>query len=87
MARYREKSPDDMRWNRIRRRLTRELDIQISDWREEALNTLLAGAWEKYVEALNTGEKLEIESNYRDWVNEALRKEVVLEIHGAAPVG
>ncbi len=86
MARYRGKSPEDMRWNRIRRRLTRELDIQIADWREEALNTLLTGAWEKYVEALNTGKTLEIESDYRDWVNEALRKEVVLEVVSGAPV-
>lgn len=86
MARYREKSPEDLRWNRIRRRLTRELDIQIADWREEALNTLLTGAWEKYVEALNSGKTLEIESDYRDWVNEALRKEVVLEVVSGAPV-
>jgi hypothetical protein len=86
MARYRGKSPEDLRWNRIRRRLTRELDIQIADWREEALNTLLTGAWEKYVDALNTGKKLEIESEYRDWVNEALRNEVVLEVVSGAPV-
>ena len=86
MARYRGKSPEDLRWNRIRRRLTRELDIQIADWREEALNTLLTGAWEKYVDALNSGKTLEIESDYRDWVNEALRKEVVLEVVSGAPV-
>jgi hypothetical protein len=86
MARYREKSPEDLAWNRIRRRLTRELDIQIADFREETLNTLLTGAWEEYVEALNTGKKLEIEGDYKAWVIEALRKEVVLEVVSGAPV-
>ena len=80
MARYRHKSEEDLRWNRIRRRLTRELDVQIADWREEALNELLHGAWERYTEALNAGEKLEIESEYKAWVEEALRKEVILEV-------
>jgi hypothetical protein len=86
MARYRHKSEEDLRWNRIRRRLTRELDVQIADWREEALNDLLHGAWERYTEALNSGEKLEIESDYKAWVEEALRKEVILEVVSGAPV-
>lgn len=86
MARYRHKSEEDLRWNRIRRRLTRELDTQISDWREEALNSLLHGAWERYTEALNSGAKLEIEGDYKAWVEEALRKEVVVEIASGAPV-
>jgi hypothetical protein len=51
VARYREKDETDLRWNRIRRRLTRELDTQIADWREDALNKLLSDAWEKYAEA------------------------------------
>lgn len=80
MARYRHKSEEDLRWNRIRRRLTRELDIQIADWREEALNDLLHGAWERYTESLQSGEKLEIEGDYKAWVEEALRKEVILEV-------
>lgn len=86
MARYREKSPEDMAWNRIRRRLTRELDTQIADWREEALNTLLSGAWDKYVASLTSGEKLELESEYKEWVDEALRREVVIEVASVAPV-
>lgn len=86
MARYRHKSEEDLRWNRIRRSLTRELDTKVADWREEALNDLLHAAWEKYTEALNSGEKLEIESDYKAWVEEALRREVVLEIQNA-PVG
>lgn len=76
MARYREKSAEDMRWNRIRRRLTRELDTQVADWREEALNRLLTGAWDQYVEALNTGKKLELEGAYKSWVAEALNEEL-----------
>lgn len=76
IARYRHKSDEDLRWNRIRRRLTRELDTQVSDWREEALNNLLAGAWEKYTEAVGQGKKLEIEGDYKSWVAEALSKEI-----------
>lgn len=86
MARYRHKSEEDLRWNRIRRKLTRELDSQIMDWREEALNNLLHGAWERYTEALTSGEKLELESDYKAWVEEALRKEVILEVTSGAPV-
>ena len=72
MARYREKDETDLRWNRIRRRLTAELDIQIRDWREEALNRLLAGAWTEYAKSLQTGEILELEENYSTWVDKAL---------------
>ena len=52
MARYRTKDDVDLRWNRVRRRLTRELDTQVADWREDALNRLLGGAWEKFKDAL-----------------------------------
>lgn len=72
MARYRGKDETDLRWNRIRRRLTRELDTQILDWREEVLNDLLSGAWNQYVEAINTGQKLELEGDYKGWVDKAL---------------
>lgn len=72
MARYREKDETDLRWSRIRRRLTRELDTQIKDWREEALNKLLSEAWDKYVKALETGSKLELEAHYGAWVAQAL---------------
>jgi hypothetical protein len=72
MARYREKDETDLRWNRIRRRLTRELDTQILDWREDALNKLLSSAWDEYVKALETGSKLELEAHYGAWVAQAL---------------
>jgi hypothetical protein len=80
MARYRHKSEEDLRWNRIRRKLTREMDTQVMNWREESLNTLLHGAWEKYTEALNTGAALELESEYSEWVARALREQIVLEL-------
>ncbi len=64
MARYRSKDEIDLTWNRIRRRATRELDTQIADVREELLNRLLTGLWTEYQKAIETGEKLELDSTY-----------------------
>lgn len=64
MARYREKSPEDMAWNRIRRHLTRELDTAIADAREEALNALLTKAFDEFVQAVEGGQVPEVESKY-----------------------
>lgn len=72
MARYRTKDAVDLSWNRIRRRITRELDTQIAEWREQALNDLLASAWEKYKTALGNGEVLELEARYETFVGQAL---------------
>lgn len=72
MARYRQKDEVDLRWNRIRRRLTTELDARIKDFREEALNELLSGAWQEFSQALQRGEILELEAEYKDWVTKAL---------------
>jgi hypothetical protein len=33
---------------------------------------LLSGAWDKYAKALQTGEVLELESDYETWVARAL---------------
>lgn len=68
MARYRAKDETDMAWNRIRRRLTRELDTVIADERERVLNTLLEKAWADYTEALGEGRVPEIESKYASLV-------------------
>lgn len=76
MARYREKDETDLRWNRIRRRITRELDTQIADWREEALNTLLSDAWARYVKSLESGEVLELDAGYAEFVGKALEDAV-----------
>lgn len=53
-----------------------ELDIQIKDWREDALNSLLAGAWDEYAKALGAGEVLELEAHYNTWVAKALNESV-----------
>lgn len=76
MARYRQKDETDLRWNRIRRRLTAELDIQIRDWRDDALNRLLTGAWNEYAASLENGTVVELEAQYETWVARALNESV-----------
>lgn len=84
MARYRQKDEVDLRWNRIRRRITRELDLQIADWREEALNELLGGAWEQYKKALTTGDVLELEAKYESFVKDVLDDVIAVGVDAAA---
>lgn len=84
MARYRQKDEVDLRWNRIRRRITRELDLQIADWREEALNELLSGAWEQYKNALSTGDVLELEAKYESFVKGVLDDVIDVTVDAAA---
>lgn len=76
MARYRTKDETDLVWNRARRRITRELDTQIMDWREDALNRLLGEAWIRYVKSLETGVVLELEAGFEQWVAKALEDAV-----------
>ena len=83
MARYRNKDETDLAWNRIRRRITRELDTQIADWREEALNDLLSDAWMQYAKSLETGATLELDAGYPEFVSKALESAVK---NNAAPV-
>jgi hypothetical protein len=64
MARYREKDETDLVWNRIRRQITRDLDTEIQNRREEALNILLSQAWQEYVKSLESGELVELEAKY-----------------------
>jgi hypothetical protein len=82
-ARYRQKDEVDLRWNRIRRRITRELDLQIADWREEALNTLLSDAFRQYAKSLQTGEVLELEARYDSFVKTVLDE--VIDVTVDAP--
>lgn len=72
MARYRSKDSSDLRWNSIRRRITRQLDLEIAEWREAALDKLLGGAWEQFAAALATGDVVELEAHYEKWVSRAL---------------
>jgi hypothetical protein len=74
MARYREKDETDLRWNSIRRRITRQLDTEISDFREAVLNKLLTGAWDEYIKSLETGQRLELESDFAQWVDQAMNE-------------
>lgn len=76
MARYRVKDDIDLTWNRIRRGLTRELDTNIQNFREELLNKLLGDAWNEYATAIESGEKLELESGMKDWVTAALEANI-----------
>jgi hypothetical protein len=84
VARYRQKTEEDIRWNRIRRRITRELDLQVADWREEALNTLLSDAFRQYAKSLQTGEVLELEAAYSTFVKEVLDEVIVVSVDAPA---
>ena len=72
MARYRNKDETDLVWNRTRRRITRDLDTKIMDFREELLNELLTAAWEQYSEALETGSLVQLEDEASKWVDDLL---------------
>ena len=80
MARYREKDETDIRWNNVRRTLTRELDTKIAAWRETALNVILSGAWEEFAASLTTGKTLTLESEYKDWVDRAMGSTIEVTI-------
>jgi hypothetical protein len=79
IARYRSKDDVDLRWNSIRRRATRELDTQIADWREAALNQILGALWNEYKAALHDGTVLELEAHYTQFVTEALASVIEVE--------
>lgn len=73
MARYREKDETDLVWNRIRRQITRDLDTEIQNRREEVLNVLLSGAWDDYTKAIATGELREVEAKYSNLITEIVK--------------
>jgi len=73
MARYRVKDETDLQWNSIRRRLTKELDVQIADFREVALNSVLSEAWTHFAESLAKGERPALEPHYKQFVKTALK--------------
>lgn len=77
MARYREKDETDLVWNRIRRQITRDLDTEIANAREEVLNGLLAAAWHDYIEAIGSGELKEVEARYTSLVKAIVTEKVV----------
>lgn len=73
MARYRHKSFDDLAWNRIRRQITRDLDTEIANRREDVLNDLLSGAWNDYSASLKQGTVIELEAKYKNLVAEIVK--------------
>ena len=77
IARYREKDETDLVWNRIRRKLTRDLDTEIQNRREDVLNTLLSTAWDDYVKAIGTGELKEVEDKYSSLVKSIVEENIV----------
>jgi hypothetical protein len=76
MARYRTKDSTDLVWNRTRRRITRDLDTKIQDFREELLNEMLTAAWEQYVKALETGSVVQLEDDASKWVDDVLAQQL-----------
>ena len=84
MARYRQKDETDLVWNRIRRQLTRDLDTEIQNRREEVLNVLLSTAWDDYTKAISSGELKEVEAKYTSLVAsivaDIIPKEPLLEV-------
>ncbi len=76
MARYRSKDETDLVWNRTRRRITRDLDTRLMDFREELLNRALTAAWEKYASALETGSLVQLEDKATSWVEAILTQQL-----------
>jgi hypothetical protein len=72
LARYREKTPDEIAWNDLRRRLTRSLDTEIAAFREVVLNKLLTGAFDEYTKSLESGEQIVLENNVAAWIGDAM---------------
>lgn len=87
MARYREKDTQDLRWNSIRRRITRQLDTEIADFREHVLNDLLTAAWDEYVKSLESGEDLRLESHVASWVADAMAESLGSKIESLDVAG
>lgn len=77
MARYREKDETDLVWNRVRRQITRDLDTEIQNAREEVLNHLLAAAWHDYTQAIGTGELKEVEARYSSLIRSIVSEKIV----------
>lgn len=56
--------------------------MQIADWREDALNQLLGGAWEQYKNAIATGTVLELEAKYEQFVGDVLDGVIDVKVEG-----
>ncbi len=74
MARYRSKDDTDLTWNRTRRQITRDLDTQIANLRENLLNQVLTAAWDKHVAALESGHVIALQDVAATWVEHELTR-------------
>jgi len=72
MARYRHKDETDLAWNKVRRRITAEIDLEVRNVREEILNVALSKAWDDYATALGEGKIPEVEGRYTQLVKAVL---------------
>lgn len=87
MARYREKDEPDLVWNRTRRRITRDLDTRIIDFREELLNRLLTAAWDLHSKALEgDGSLVQLEDKASAWVESLLREQLRPKIEAGSGI-
>lgn len=69
----------------MRRQITRDLDTEIQNRREDVLNDLLSGAWEEYSLSLKRGTVLELEAKYKHLISQIVRDVVrVEELPGAS---
>jgi hypothetical protein len=73
VARYRHRDETDLVWNRIRRQITRDLDTEIQNRREDVLNELLSGAWDDFTRAIGSGELKEVEAKYSSLISEIVK--------------
>lgn len=72
MARYRQKDEVDLRWNAIRRAATARIDLEVKTYRERRLNEVLSELWTKFAAGLHSGQLLELEPEYEQWIEDSL---------------
>lgn len=72
MARYRQKDSVDLAWNQLRRAATARIDLKYRTLRENELNDVLSQLWGKFEQSLGSGELIELEPEYEQWVRDAL---------------
>ena len=76
MARYRTKTEEDLAWNQIRRRITRDFDTVLQDFREEALNKLLGKAFDQFALAQEKNETIHLEEEATKWIAQMLAEKL-----------
>lgn len=72
MARYRQKSREEMVWNAIRRAATAKIRLEAAAWQEERLNAILPELQLEFTRALNAGNMPKLEAEFEQWVDDAL---------------